>query len=225
MDRRFDTITFDCYGTLIDWEDGIWSAFETLATEQGWTITREGVLAAYQEVEPLVEGEEYRSYRETLAESSRRVARTFGVDLPSASEGFLSDSLASWRPFADTNRALERIHRAGYRLGILSNVDDDLLAQSLQHLTVPFDLVITAQQVRSYKPELGHFLAARKALGDARWLHAAQSYFHDIVPARALEIPVAWINRHAAVAELEVKPDFEVRNLDELADILTGAAD
>lgn len=223
MDKRFDVVTFDCYGTLIDWEDGIWSAFQGLAAQHGWTVSREGVLGAYQTVEPVVEAEEYRSYRETLAEASRRVARTFGHDLPSGSEDFLAASLPAWRPFEDTNRALERIHRAGYRLGILSNVDDDLIAQSLRQLSVPFDLVITAQQVRSYKPELGHFLEARKVIREARWMHAAQSYFHDIVPARALEIPVAWINRHAAVAELEAKPDFELPDLDGLADLLTAA--
>jgi len=222
MKNRFDIVTFDCYGTLIDWEEGISSAFIGFAEERGWPVTREGVLAAYHEVEPVVEGEPYRPYRSVLGESARRVARTFGFDLASESENFLAESLPSWRPFADTNRALERIRNAGYGLGILSNIDDDLIAETMKHFTVGFDLVISAEQVGSYKPELGHFITAREAIGNARWLHAAQSYFHDVMPARASGIPVAWVNRHTSVPELEIRPDFEVSNLDQLADLLTG---
>lgn len=222
MSTRFDVVTFDCYGTLIDWEEGIASAFQRLGQRQGWSFTREGILAAYSEVEPVVEGESYRSYRDVLAESARRVARTFGVNLPAGSEGFLAESLPTWRPFDDTNRALERLRSLGLSLGILSNIDDDLLAETLRHFTVPFEFVITAESVGAYKPELNHFMAAREAVGGRAWLHAAQSYFHDVVPARAMNIPTVWVNRHGSAPELEVRPDREVRNLDQLADLLSG---
>ena len=125
-----------------------------------------------------------------------------------------------WPPFADTNAALERLAAAGYRLGILSNVDDDLLAGTRRHFTVTFDPVVTAQQVRSYKPAHGHFLTARERLGGARWLHAAQSYFHDVTPARALAIPVAWINRKREAPSGTARPDRELTTLRDLADWL-----
>src|SRR5690606_5529311 len=102
---------------------------------------------------------------------------------------------------------------AGYALGILSNVDDDLLTETRRHFTVPFGLVVTAEQVRSYKPALGHFHAARQRIGPQRWLHAAQSYYHDVRPARSLGIPVAWINRKAETASDGGHADRESRTL------------
>jgi 2-haloacid dehalogenase/putative hydrolase of the HAD superfamily len=177
------------------------------------------VLEAYEEIEPVVEAERYRSYREVLTESARRVAAQLGWELPEAKVGFLAESLPFWIPFPDTNAALERLFRAGYQLGILSNVDDDLLAGTRKHFTVPFDLIVTAQQVRSYKPAPGHFLTARERIGGKRWLHAAQSHFHDVTPARRHGVPVAWINRKRQVRG-EPRPDREVYTLTELADWL-----
>ena len=128
--------------------------------------------------------------------------------------------MPAWPPFPDTNPALRRLIDAGYRLGILSNVDTDLLAWTRRHLAVPFDIVVTAQQAGSYKPAPRHFMMAREPIGGRRWLHAAQSYFHDVVPARALGIPVAWINRKGEAATDGGKPDRECRNLTDLADWL-----
>jgi FMN phosphatase YigB (HAD superfamily) len=145
------------------------------------------------------------------------VAEADGWEMPEAIAREFAASLPSWRPFADTNRALSRLAGVGIRLGILSNVDDDLLAGTREHFTVDFDLVITAEQVRSYKPEHGHFLAARERLGDAHWLHAAQSYFHDVVPCAELGIPSAWINRHGEPPAGNVRPDYEFRDLAGLA--------
>src|SRR5260370_26082539 len=206
--RLFDGITFDCYGPLIDWESGIRSAF-TAAGLDG-----EAALRAYAQTEPQVEHERYRSYREVLQETASRIA-------PHVKTNFLADSLPSWRPFRDTNPSLESLHSAGIRLGILSNVDDDLLAETRKHFTVGFDLVITAQQVRSYKPGHAHFLTARERIGDAKWLHAAQSNFHDIVPANQLGIANAWINRHAQSALPGGTPTYELRDLTGLADAMT----
>ena len=194
---RFDVVTFDCYGTLIDWERGIADAFRRAAAADGAPLDLAAVRAAYHEIEPAVQAERFRSYRDVLTETARRVAARLGWPLPEARAGFLADGLPSGPPFPDTNAALERLARAGVRLGILSNVDDDLLAGTRRHFTVTFDpaLVVTAQQVRSYKPAPGHFEEARRRIGAARWLHAAQSLFHDATPACALGIPTAWINR------------------------------
>lgn len=192
---RYEIITFDCYGTLIDWESGIAGAFLQAAADDDVTLTRDAVLRAYADVEHRVQAEGYRTYREILRDTATRVAKVLGWPITSERASFLADSLPSWQPFADTNPALERLVAAGCKLGILSNIDDDLLAATRKHFTVDFDLVITAQQVRSYKPGYAHFLTARDRIGKTPWLHAAESNFHDIVPTNALGIDNAWINR------------------------------
>ena len=223
MQRPFDIITFDCYGTLIDWESGIADAFLDQAQKDGITLRREDVLRAYEHHEPIVEHEQYRPYREVLALTALRVAQALGWDMDRGSDRrtFLPESLSRWKPFADTNRALERLRTAGYRLGILSNVDDDLLAETRRHFTVGFDLIITAQQVGSYKPAPGHFLAAGEHIGSAPWLHAAQSNFHDIVPVNAMGTPTAWVNRRNDTPLPGGTPTHEVPDMAGLADLLT----
>jgi 2-haloalkanoic acid dehalogenase type II len=219
--RRYDVITFDCYGTLIDWEAGISGAFLTAASVSGVQLDREAVLRAYARHEPEVEAESLRSYRDVLVESSRRTAGELGWAIPPGGEAFLPESLPAWPPFPDTNEALLRLSVAGYRLGILSNVDDDLLAATCRHFSVPFDFAITAQQVRSYKPAHTHFIAARERTGAHRWLHAAQSFFHDVVPAAELGIPVAWINRRREPPFAnDIAPLIERENLATLVDWL-----
>ena len=120
-------MTFDCYGTLIDWESGIREAFAAEARRLGAPVDAGRALDLYAEIEPVVEAEAFRRYREVLTETARRVASRLGWPLPEARAGFLAESLPAWRPFPDTNRALIRLARAGYDLGILSNVDDALL--------------------------------------------------------------------------------------------------
>ena len=219
MARAYDVITFDCYGTLIDWESGIRDAFAAAAAT-GPPVDLDRALALYLEIERVVEAEAYRSYRALLTETVRRITTRLGWRLPESRAGFLADSLPNWPPFADTNPALRRLAAAGYRLGILSNVDDDLLAWTRRHFGVRFDIVVTAQQVGSYKPAPRHFTTARDLIGGQRWLHAAQSYFHDVVPAGALGIPVAWINRKGETPSAGGRPDAEFRSLGELADWL-----
>jgi 2-haloacid dehalogenase/putative hydrolase of the HAD superfamily len=220
---RPKAVTFDCYGTLIDWERGIGDAFAAAASRAGRTLEASDVLAAYAAVEPEVEAGPYRPYRDVLTATASRVAQRLGWPLAEKDAGFLAESLPSWQPFPDTNPALTRLTEAGIRLGILSNVDEDLLAGTRRHFTVSFDLVVTAERVRSYKPRHGHFEFARSALGPrAHWLHAAQSYFHDIVPAKALGIPVAWINRKGERAGAAGPPDRELPDLAALADWLTS---
>lgn len=219
-DRLFDVVTFDCYGTLIDWEGGIRAAFAAEAVRTGTSLDLDAAVRHYGELEREVEHEPYRPYREVLAETARRVAARLGWPLRPERARFLAESLPAWPPFPDTNPALRRLAAAGYRLGILSNVDDDLLAWTRRHFLVRFDveLVITAQQVGSYKPARAHFNAARAVIGDATWLHAAQSYHHDITPSVALSLPSAWINRKRE------KPGGDARPLRDFP-TMTGLAD
>jgi len=216
----YDIITFDCYGTLIDWESGIISAFQSEAAKDGVELRGYQIIEAYAAEEPSVEFAPYRSYREVLAETARRVAAMLGWNLPVERAGFLAASLPEWQPFPDTNSALERLARR-VQLGILSNIDDDLLTATRKHFTVDFDLIVTAQQVKSYKPGLAHFKEAIVRAGEKRLLHAAQSYFHDVVPTRKLGIPVVWINRNGSRVEPGGPvPTHEVRTLAELANLL-----
>ncbi|MGH9457954.1 MAG: HAD-IA family hydrolase [Thermoanaerobaculia bacterium] len=206
-----EIITFDCYGTLIDWERGIADAFASV----GVSRDRDELLRAYHAQEAEVELDRWQPYRDVLSETARRVGKRLRVRVGDGE--FLPRSVAIWPPFPDTNPALERIAGAGVRLAILSNVDDALLASTLEHFRVDFEFVVTAEQVRSYKPAHGHFLAARERVGGRRWLHAAQSWYHDIVPAKHLGIAAAWINRKGEEAIGEVRPDHEFRDLGGLA--------
>ena len=222
MTARYDVLTFDCYGTLIDWERGIGDAFEAAARVDGITLERAAILRAYHEIEPAVQAERYRTYREVLTLTAQRVADRLGWSLASRRAAFLADSVPTWPPFADTNAALQRL-AADHRLAILSNIDDDLLAGTRKHLGVAFEFVVTAQQVGSYKPAPAHFTVARQRIGAARWLHVAQSLFHDIQPARAHGIPAVWINRKREPLTGGARPEMEFATLGEAAAWLTNA--
>jgi len=221
--RPYDVLTFDCYGTLIDWERGIGDALEAAARVDGVTLDRATALQAYHEIEPVVQAERYRPYREVLTLTAQRIAERLGWRRAPARAAFLAESVPAWPPFADTNAALQRLAGAGYRLAILSNVDDDLLAGTRKHLGVDFEFVVTAQQVGSYKPAPAHFIAARARIAGAPWLHVAQSWFHDVQPARALGIPTAWINRKRERRADGAPPDAEFATLGEAATWLTAA--
>jgi 2-haloacid dehalogenase/putative hydrolase of the HAD superfamily len=217
---RYDVITFDCYGTLIDWESGIANAFIATAVMDGVTLTREAVLRAYAETEHRVQAQAYRPYRDILRDTAVQVAATVGWPLMAERADFLADSLPSWQPFPDTNAALERLATVS-RLGILSNIDDDLLAATRKHFTVGFDIIVTAQQVRSYKPGHAHFQTARELIGSASWLHAAESNFHDIVPTNTLGIDNAWINRQRQQELQGGTPKYKFDDLAGLAEAMS----
>ena len=219
----YDIITFDCYGTLIDWDGGITAAFQEAARVDGINLDSDAIMAAYHDIEPAVEEQDYRPYREVLKEVAVRGAARLGWPLDANRSGFLAESLGDWTPFPDTNPMLERLRESGYQLGILSNIDEDLFARTRRHFTVQFDLLVTAERVRSYKPGHTHFLTAKEEIGDRRWLHAARSYFHDVVPARALGVPVVWVNREHSKPLGPERPDAEVENLEGLVEWLDRA--
>ncbi|MDX1582649.1 MAG: HAD hydrolase-like protein [Thermoanaerobaculia bacterium] len=206
-------LTFDCYGTLIDWETGIARAFQTEARKDGVELERDDLMELYHRIEPQVEGESFRRYREVLRMVALRVASEIDWEIDARRASFLPDSVPDWPIFPETNAALESLRERGWALGILSNVDDDLIAATREQFTVEFDMVITAEQVRSYKPAHGHFIEARKKIRDAPWTHVAQSYFHDIAPAKQLGIDCVWINRKSEDPSGEARPDHEYPDL------------
>ena len=221
---EFEFVTFDCYGTLIDWETGIQHAFEQALEGTGLNPAQEAeMFELYQEEEKRVEDRmPYRSYRQVLALAAVAAARKFGKTVPEKLSSILAEQLPSWSPFPDTNPALERL-ATEYTLGILSNVDEDLLAGTLKHFTVPFDLVVTAERVRSYKPATEHFEEARGIIGaDRGWLHVAASLYHDIEPASRLGINAVWVNRKNSSEGRRFKGRIvrEVEDLTQLADWL-----
>lgn len=185
--------TFDCYGTLVDWEEGIGSAIAHVARG-----LEQRLLAAYYDLEHVVEAERpFRPYRQVLAETLRRAAEREGVPLAAPGAGILADTLPDWPVFPDVGAALGALREDGWQLAILSNVDRDLIEGTLRHLPVEIDLVVTAQDVEAYKPGLAHFEHFREITGVAagEWFHVARSWFHDMVPTKQLGIPNVWINR------------------------------
>ncbi len=216
----YDVLTFDCYGTLIDWETGIREAFQQALRETGQTKVSAGKLVTlYDEEERRVEEEKpYKSYREVQSRAVKAVARKTLWNITDSN--ILSEALPKWKPFSDINPALERLAKR-HTLGILSNVDNDLLAATLTHFTVPFQIIITAEQVRSYKPGPAHFNKARKIIGAGQWLHVAGSLYHDIEPATELGIPAVWVDRKAKLGPSNLNRTVKkVRNLTELAEWL-----
>lgn len=212
MTQPYRVLTFDCYGTLVDWQTGIVEAFRAEAAADGVALERSAVLSSYAEVEPAVQRETFRPYREVLQRTAVEVGRRVGwmIDLDRAR--FLPESLPDWPVFPDTNPALRRMRDAGRTLGVLSNVDDDLIAGTCRHLDVEFDFIVTAQHVRSYKPRPAHFAAAARSAGHS-WLHMAQSLYHDVIPAHARGLPVLWVDREGEATADETRPVAVVPDL------------
>jgi 2-haloalkanoic acid dehalogenase type II len=219
-----DVVTFDCYGTLIDWETGIRNSFLKALAKYELGSGQEGrVFELYEEEERRVEKQPYHSYREVLSESVLAAAEKIGWDLTREQSQFLANDLPNWKPFEDTNNVLRSLAKH-CKLGILSNVDNDLLAGTRKHLEVPFQIVVTAEMVRSYKPGRAHFDRARKIIGnEAEWVHVAGSFYHDIEPATKLGIRAMWVNRRGVPAPRKLdRPVDEVRDLESLVTLLAA---
>jgi 2-haloacid dehalogenase len=216
---KLSLLTFDCYGTLIDWDRGI---RDVLARVSG--VPREScdsLVEAYIRAEASIEQGDYQSYRDVQARALKVVAQAHPFDLPVREAHALSDALPSWLPFDDTNEALTRL-KSQYTLGVLSNIDRDLFAGTCAHFDVDFDLVITAEDVRSYKPLPPHFteMLRQTPAGLDGVLHVAQSLYHDAAPAAALGIQYVWINRYGQSRPADVPMLAEFPTLAALADAL-----
>jgi 2-haloacid dehalogenase len=223
-------ITFDCYGTLIDWENGMLAVLRPLLSRNGSKVSDLQILELYGEIEAELESAPYLPYRQILAKTAQEIGGRLGVKV-SAEEGrAFAASLMSWKPFADTVPALQSLAKR-LRLGIISNVDDDLFAETRKKLSpVEFDFAVTAQQMQSYKPAQRNFEEAirRSGLGKDQILHAGQSLYHDIAPANALGIRNVWVNRPSirpgsgAARPGMATPDYQVSTLVELSSLLSA---
>jgi 2-haloacid dehalogenase len=177
--------TFDCYGTLIDWNGGIRAELARVFGKE----RADEQLERYHELEPELEADGTRSYREVLTEAMR------GLGAPDGEEDALARSLPQWRPFPEVPEALAEARVQGWKLAILSNTDRDYVEASMERLGVPFELAIVASEIGSYKPGLAHWRAFQERTGRAPDAHVAASLFHDIGPANELGLPSVWINR------------------------------
>lgn len=234
---HFTAISFDCYGTLIDWEAGILPVLRAILENHGQNLADADILELYAEFEAEAESGVYQSYRHVLESVVRRFAGRFHFQATAEEIRALYASVHAWPPFPDTVQALRDLQKRS-KLVIISNVDDSLFAQTRKHLSVEFDAVITAERARSYKPSINNFELALRALAipPDRLLHAGQSIFHDVVPARSLGISTVWVNRKSArpgvgavraVAKLgaTTRADLEVSDLASLASmVLQGTA-
>jgi len=211
-------VTTDCYGTLIDWEKGIADAFEKEAKRDELTIDTEALLKRFFEVQAQIMSGSYELYAEVLRRAAVTVAEEIDWTIEPSRAQFLPDSVAYWPPFREANAAMDRL-KERYEIGIISNIDDKLLGISRRHLRTELDLVVTAQQVRSYKPDNTHFReCARRIGGKKGWVHIASGYESDVAPCLKMNVPVIWVNRHGEKLESGRKaPDATVKNLREAA--------
>jgi 2-haloacid dehalogenase len=223
---HFQLLTFDCYGTLIDWESGIFSALRPILAAHCKTVSDAALLELFGELEAEAEAGAYTSYRNILQSVVRTLGERLGFEPTDPQVRSLPESIASWQPFADTAVSLGKLKRR-YKLAVLSNIDDDLFASTAPKFGVTFDQVVTAQQARCYKPckELFRLAQQRCGVPTNAWLHVGQSIYHDVVPAQSLGISTVWVNRPSpragigAVKSADGKPDLEVPNLKTLADL------
>jgi 2-haloacid dehalogenase len=227
---RFEAVTFDCYGTLIDWETGILAALRIALDPHDVAADDEALLETYARAEAAAEAGPYLRYREVLATAARAVADGLGVSLSLAEATAFGGSVGDWPAFADSAAALALL-KTRFRLGVITNCDDDLFALSNARLGVTFDWVITAQQVGSYKPDPRNFETAfaRMDVPRERILHVAQSLFHDHVPAKALGLTTAWVDRRGdragfgATPPASALPDLTVPDMATLASLAVPA--
>jgi 2-haloacid dehalogenase len=225
----FDALTFDCYGTLIDWEAGILAALRSIVPGPARAEGEDGetLLDEYANAEAALEAGPYRRYREIAGEALATVARAHGAEPTPDDVARLGGSVVDWPAFPDSHAALTRL-KTRFRLGVLTNCDDDLFAASNARLGVDFDWIVTAQQVGSYKPDERNFAALTARLGadgvpQDRILHVAQSLFHDHAPAQRLGFRSVWIDRRhdrpggGATPPAEARPDATFPSMESFA--------
>jgi 2-haloacid dehalogenase len=218
---KVNWVTFDVYGTLIDWEKGVGDAFEKEAKRDGFTLDRDEVIRHFHEISREIEGGSYELYAEVLRRTAVEIAKRIDWPLEPSRSGFLPDSVARWAPFKETNAQLKKFVNT-FETGLISNIDDKLLGQTRRHIPHDFDLVVTAQQVRSYKPDPAHFNECARRIGTKKgWVHVGSSYYHDVEPCLKMKVPVVWVNRNKETLEpSQKKPTAEVKTLLEAAKLL-----
>jgi len=214
-------VTFDVYGTLIDWDEGAYQAFKKEADKDGFTISKDELVPLFHSVQRDVMGGSYELYAEVLRRTAVQIAKELGWPLEPSRSGFLPDSVMRWRPFKETVPALKQVAKKK-SVGLISNIDDKLLGQTRRHLGLDFDLVVTAQQVRSYKPDPAHFKECERRVGGKKgWVHIGSSYHHDVEPCLKAKVPVIWVNRSGEALEPGAKkPTEEVKNIKEALKLL-----
>lgn len=217
-------LTFDCYGTLIDWESGLLAALRPLLAAHAHPLPDQQILDLYGELEPAAQ-DPYQRYRLVLACVARGFGERLGFDLFPAEAESLAASLPGWPPFPDTCSALAQL-KGKYKLAIISNIDDDLFAATARHLGIQFDAVVTAEQAQAYKPSPAPFRLALERLGlpPGQVLHAGQSVYHDVLPAQALGFRTALVYRRGsgATRPTQGEPDLTVPDLQTLAALAAG---
>ena len=215
--KTINWVTTDCYGTLIDWESGIADAFNKEAERDELTIDTDALLKAFFEAQAQIMAGSYELYAEVMRRAVVKVAEEIDWNIEPSRAQFLPDSVARWQPFRESNAAMDRLG-GRYEVGIISNTDDKLLGISRQHLRTELNIVVTAQQVRSYKPDPTHFReCARRIGGKKGWVHIGANYTTDIAPVLKMNVPVIWVNRKGEKLEGRKKPDAEVKNFRDAA--------
>ena len=221
-------VSFDCYGTLIDWETGISASVGEVTADRGIVRSRAEILALYAEFEPRAQdSESFLHYRSVLRRVMLSVGNELGFRCNESELDCLIESLPNWPVFPDVVDALQTLKKH-YKLAVISNVDDDLFAGTAKRLGVDFDVVVTAEQVGSYKPDLTNFhaAAARMGVDRSKWLHVAESLYHDIAPANRLGVKSVWVNRAArggGTRVVDAEPDLTVPDLAVLARMMSTA--
>ena len=215
-------VSFDCYGTLIDWETGVYEAFQKEADRDGFTIDRDVLIPRFIEIQHEIQSGSYELYAEVLRRTAVKVAKELGWELESSRAQFLPDSVPRWMPFRETNAQLERFAKK-FETGVLANIDDKLLGATRRHFRTDFDLVVTAQQVRSYKPDEAHFKECARRIEKRKknWVHIASGYESDVEPCVKQKVAVIWVNRHGQKLEQgQKKPTAEVKTFRDAAKLL-----
>lgn len=224
--NHFKVLTFDCYGTLIDWETGILSTLRMILANHYIVLSDERILKTYAELEAQLEKGIFQNYKSILKCIVEGFGKKFGFEAGEFEKIYLVESLKSWQPFPDTVDALKTLKKR-FKLGIISNIDNDLFSYTEKHLQISFDWIITSEYVGSYKPSLNNFIKAIEIIGIPKneILHIGQSIYHDIAPAKKLGLTTVWINRHygekspyGATPPAEAEPDLEVPNLKKLVE-------
>lgn len=225
--QQFEVLSFDCYGTLINWENGILSSLNKILSNHNIQLSDNEILELFAQQESIQESGDYLKYRDILKNVVHDFGKAFNFIPTELEVNALPESIQTWEPFPDTVEALKAL-KTRYKLTIISNIDDELFAYSAKKLEVKFDWLITAEQVKSYKPSVQNFEIAiqRMGINPDKLLHVAQSIYHDIVPAKTMGITAVWVNRRqdqkgfGATVPASSNPDLEVPDLQSLVSLM-----